>query len=139
MLNRRLRKPVKLTVGPEMPAGSLICVDALHLTQSEDMWDNPTVFEPMRFLKLREQPGNQGRYLFTSTGPEFPSWGDGPQACPGRVFAANTLKIILAELIMRYDLRLGTGGAMPKRSSMPNGSFAPDLRFEVMVKRRENA
>jgi gliotoxin biosynthesis cytochrome P450 monooxygenase len=128
---------MKLSLGPELPSGSVICVDVHQIPTSESLWESPETFGPMRFYNLRRQPGNESRYHFTSLGSDTPGWGDGPQACPGRTFAASTLKITLAHLIMNYDFRLPPGGQKPKRDSMPNGSMKPDMMAQIMFKERE--
>jgi cytochrome P450 len=37
------------------------------------------------------------------------TWGYGQHACPGRFFAANEIKLMLARILMDYDLRLPEG------------------------------
>jgi cytochrome P450 len=135
-LFRKTRQPVQLSTGPRLPIGSLICVDAYHIGISEALWEHPKKFEPMRFLKLRQQPGHEAMHQFTSLGSDSPGWGDGLQACPGRVFAGNTLKIVLAHLLMNYDIKLPEGAGKPRRFSMPNGSVAPDMRAKILVRKR---
>lgn len=135
-LFRRLKQPVQLSVGPRLPAGSLICVDAYHIGISKALWRDPHIFDPMRFLKLRKQPGHEDMHQFTSLGADSPGWGDGLQACPGRAFAGNTLKIVLAHLLMNYDIKLPPGAEKPKRFSMPNGSLAPDMKARILFRKR---
>ncbi|KGO48671.1 Cytochrome P450 [Penicillium expansum] len=136
VLFRRLLTNVKLSIGPELPAGSLLCVDAHHIHNDEDLWEDPDTFDPMRFLKLRERDGVDSRHQFTSLGKDSPGWGDGTQACPGRVFAGNTIKIILTHLLDKYEIQLPPGAEKPKRHSMPNGSMAPDLFARIMIRER---
>lgn len=135
-LFRRLQQPVRLSIGPELPAGTLICVDVHGIPRSSRLWRDPDTFDPMRFLKLRQQDGHESRHQFVSLGSDTPGWGDGPQACPGRAFADNTLKITLVHLLMNYDFRLPPGGSTPKRGSMPNGSMRPDMSVRIQFKER---
>ncbi|KAI0154695.1 cytochrome P450 [Xylariaceae sp. FL1272] len=130
-LFRRLCTPVQLSVGPELPAGSVISVDIHKVPRSEELWDNPDVFDPWRFLKLRQLPGHEDRHQFTSLGPDTPGWGDGSQACPGRAFAANTLKVVLAYLLMNYEFRIPPGGASPMHFSTLH---APLHLSEIWIK-----
>jgi cytochrome P450 len=46
-------------------------------------------------------------YFFSTL--TIPSFGHGRQACPGRFFAVRLLKTVIAEIIMRYDLRFSAG------------------------------
>ncbi|KAI0490975.1 cytochrome P450 [Xylaria cf. heliscus] len=138
-LFRRLREPVQLSTGPELPAGTVMSVDIHKVPKSEELWSDPDTFDPMRFLKLRQLPGREDRHQFTSLGADTPGWGDGSQACPGRTFAGNTLKVALAYLLMNYDFRIPEGGDKPKRYSMPNGSFRPDMGVRIEFRERRDA
>ncbi|KAK3375572.1 cytochrome P450 [Lasiosphaeria ovina] len=136
-LFRRLQQPVQLSLGPTLPRGSLICVDAQHITASAALWgDAPEQFDGLRFFRLRQQPGHEALHQFTSLGSDAPGWGGGAQACPGRVFAANTIKTVLAHLLMHYDIALPPGDGKPKRNSMPNGTMAPDMNARIMLRKR---
>lgn len=42
---------------------------------------------------------------FVSISPSNMHFGYGRQACPGRFFAANTIKAIMSRLIMEYDFK----------------------------------
>ncbi|KAM7200669.1 Cytochrome P450 [Naviculisporaceae sp. PSN 640] len=147
-LFRRLLKPAQFSTGPPVtfPAGSLLCVDAYSIANSPVLWKDPgpEVFDPLRFWKLTrkrshsmdEEDGNNKLYKFTSLGSDAPGWGGGSQACPGRVFAGNTIKLFLTKLLMEYDIGLAEGEKKPSRSSMPNGAVAPDMGAGIMLRRR---
>ncbi|KAK5633752.1 hypothetical protein RRF57_009467 [Xylaria bambusicola] len=135
-LYRKLQQPVKLSIGPELPTGTNICVDAHHINFSPDLWDDPEKFDGLRHYRARQKEGNEMRFKFANVGSDSPGWGDGAQACPGRIFADNTLKIILTHLLLNYDIRLRPGQTKPKRGSMPNGSFYPDMRAKVQIRSR---
>jgi hypothetical protein len=44
------------------------------------------------------------------TSPDNINFGHGRHACPGRFFAAGMVKIILMEILRRYDVALGPNG-----------------------------
>lgn len=67
-------------------------------------------FYPFRFSQLRDQPGEAGAHQFTQTGPENLNFGHGPGSCTGRWFLAALLKVIVVEVLSRYELALGPGG-----------------------------
>ncbi|PWY81895.1 cytochrome P450 oxidoreductase GliF [Aspergillus heteromorphus CBS 117.55] len=136
-LYRLLRVPTKLSTGPTLPAGTLICVDVHHIHTSEDRWTKPQDFDGLRFHEIRKTPGKENTYQFVSTGADSPGWGDGAMACPGRMFANSTLKIALAHLIMHYDFRFADGEGKPIKTSLPNGSWNPGLKVRVLFKSRK--
>ncbi|GJD05339.1 cytochrome P450 oxidoreductase GliF [Colletotrichum higginsianum] len=121
VLYRKLRAPTKLSLGPELPAGTNICVDAHHINNSPTLWDRPDVFDGLRHYRARQTPQNENRFKFANLGSDAPGWGDGLQACPGRMFADNTIKIILTHLLLHYDVRLRPGEAKPKKGPCRTG------------------
>jgi cytochrome P450 len=127
---------MKLSLGPELPAGTNICVDAHHINFSPQLWERPERFDGLRHYRARQKQGNEMRFKFANLGPESPGWGDGSQACPGRIFADNTIKIILTHLLLNYNFKLIPGQGKPQRGSMPNGSFYPDMKARVHLRSR---
>ncbi|KAI0431656.1 cytochrome P450 [Xylaria sp. FL1042] len=134
---RRVLKPLKLSIGPEVPAGAVICVDAYNMVRSQEKWTEPKTFDPDRFLKMREQPGHENLHQYTSLDSDNPGWGGGPQACPGRFFASNSIKVFLTHLVINYDIALPEGMGKPSVGSLPNGSVMPDLWARVMLRERK--
>ncbi|GAW16230.1 hypothetical protein ANO14919_056530 [Xylariales sp. No.14919] len=134
---RRVLEPVKLSIGSEVPSGAVICVDAYNMVRAREKWREPEIFDPERFLKMREQPGHENLHQYTSLDSDNPGWGGGPQACPGRFFASNSIKIFLTHLLLNYDITLPEGVAKPSVGSMPNGSVMPDLLARVMIRERK--
>lgn len=129
-----MRAPTKLSIGPKLPPGTLICVDVHHIHNSRDLWTEPETFDGMRYHKIREEPGKENKYQFVSTGADSPGWGDGAMACPGRLFANSTIKIALAHLVMNYDFKFADGDRRPEKSSLPNGSWNPGLDAKLLFK-----
>ncbi|OTB17066.1 hypothetical protein K445DRAFT_74306 [Daldinia sp. EC12] len=135
-LLRHLKKPTKLSVGPTIPAGATICVDAEGINRSPDLWQDPDKFDMDRFYNIRQRPGNENRYHFLTTGADSPGWGDGSQACPGRFFATSTIKIALTHILLNYDIKLKDMNREIKSTPMAGGSFKPDDGVIVSFKSR---
>ncbi|CAI4215814.1 unnamed protein product [Parascedosporium putredinis] len=136
-LSRILKEDVQFSIGPKLPKGTIVCVDQHHIHNSTSLYPDPEVFEPQRFLRLREKPGHETRHQYTSNSPELLTWGDGPQVCPGRVFAGNTIKILLSHLLLNYDIQYPLGTQKPPRLSFPNGSVQPDMKVQILVRERQ--
>ncbi|KAL7941103.1 cytochrome P450 [Trichoderma barbatum] len=136
ILWRRVMQPLKLSIGPELPVGTNICVDAHHINFSPELWERPEEFDGLRHYRARQKPGNEQRFKFANLGSDAPGWGDGSQACPGRLFADNTLKIILAHILVNYDFKFRLGETKPKKGSMPNGSMYPDMSAKLLFRER---
>ena len=103
----------------------------------------PSEFDGFRFSNLRSLPGKENKHQFVSTAPDSLTFGHGNHACPGRFFASNEIKIILIEVLRRYDFRLkgdveGRGGVeMRPRSVEDKGSVTPDMWAEIEFRERE--
>ncbi|KAL0941608.1 cytochrome p450 oxidoreductase [Colletotrichum truncatum] len=135
-LQRYIETPVKLSVGPTIPAGAIVGIDSQSINRSPELWEDPDKFDMDRFYRLREQPGNDNRYHFLTTGSDSPGWGDGTQACPGRFFATSTLKIALAHVVMNYDIKLEEGCLPLNITPLANGTWKPDDKVTAYFKSR---
>lgn len=97
-------------------------------------------FDPLRFYKLRQQQSPAevvDKYKFTALNHEMIPWGYGRHACPGRFLAHDTMKIILASLIMKYDMRLddeAKGRPAPWRFGH---TIIPDPTVQIQFKSRK--
>jgi cytochrome P450 len=81
--------------GLELPAGAYVAPCAWLAHRNEKVWRDPLRFDPERFLGAR-RPGPF----------EFFPFGGGNRLCIGLAFAAFEMKVILASLLARADLRL---------------------------------
>lgn len=132
-------KPIQPSIGPTVPAGAVICVDAYNIANSQDKWSDPETFDPMRFYNLRQQPGHENRHQFTSLDSDTAGWGGGRQACPGRFFAENSIKVFLSHLILDYEIKFPEGKGKPVVGTMPNGSVMPDMFAKIMIRERRKS
>lgn len=65
------------------------------------------------------------------------TFGHGRFACPGRFFASNESKVVLAELLLTYDIKLKEGEERPKNLFFADACF-PDPKREVLFRRRRD-
>lgn len=91
-----------------------------------------------RFSEMCGDKDEATRNQLASTSKEFLSFGHGRDACPGRFYAANELKLIMCYLLLRYDIRLPEE-CQGKRP--PNiyrfGGVRPDTTVDLEFRRRE--
>jgi cytochrome P450 len=57
--------------------------------------------------------GKENKHLFVTTSPESLTWGYGNHACPGRFFTDDELKVLLIELLRKWEFRV----ADPKKTN----------------------
>ena len=87
-----------LRIGDTLLPGGCIAAPCIYLTHRRtDLWSEPEVFDPTRFLGGRADP-----YVF------FP-FGGGIRHCVGAAFATYEMKIVLARILSRIVLRRDVG------------------------------
>lgn len=91
-------------------------------------------FDGRRFLRLREQPGQENRWQFVTTSPEMFGFGHGMHACPGRFFASNEVKIAIAHLILKFDWKFDE--KLPRPQSMKDNAHAPNPEAGIWCRAR---
>ncbi len=75
-----------------------MCQYTMH--RDPRFWPNPEGFDPDRFLPERVQARPRFAYL---------PFGGGSRICIGKAFAMMEAKLVLAELLRRFDLALVPG------------------------------
>lgn len=126
---------------------SYIAVAAGPISSSESVYESPSMFDGFRFHRMRTAPGGSAQsHQFVTTGVESMTFGHGRFACPGRFFASNESKIILALLLLQYEVRFedaekggpterGAELTRPKNMVFADACF-PDPNVKVLFKRR---
>jgi cytochrome P450 family 110 len=121
---RELQAPVTIA-GRALPAGVVLapCIYLAH--RRADLWPEPSKFNPDRFMSGRIDP-----YAF------FP-FGGGTRRCIGAAFATYQMKIVLAEILSRVELKPVPGyTARIERKSI---ALAPSEGLPVAVSRKLQA
>jgi cytochrome P450 len=62
-------------------------------------------------------------------------FGFGRHACPGRFFAANEIKLIVARLLMDFDIKMPEGRTERFENIAMSGNIMPDFGKEILLKR----
>jgi cytochrome P450 family 110 len=95
-IGRGLKKPMTIA-GRQLPAGVTIapCIYLVH--RRPELWPNPEQFNPDRFLEARQSP-----YTFLP-------FGGGSRRCLGAAFASYQMKIVIAEILSRVELKPASG------------------------------
>ena len=132
---RMVHEPFTFSDGTYLPKGTLVAVPSYAIHLDESNYPNPTSFQPFRFAeKAEETPGRKVDMTATST--DFLVFGYGRHACPGRFFAAAELKLMLALIVMKYDVKLEGPYPEPLWSGI---SLMPNPKGEVLFRKRAAA
>ncbi|CAL8247745.1 unnamed protein product [Lota lota] len=94
-ISRKLTKPMTFFDGRSMPEGSYIGVGVYSHHRNNTVWENPQVFDPLRFLPENVSKRHPHAFLPFSAGP---------RNCIGQNFAMNEMKVVIAQTLRRYQL-----------------------------------
>lgn len=145
-----------------MPKEGVTTQDGLHLRKGTDVgvavygvhvdeqvYNKPLEYDAFRFSRVREEfeagdkSGHQDHnsevlrhknLSMVTTSEQFQPFGHGRHACPGRFFAANELKLLLAYIALNYEVE-----PLPER---PAGMWIgetvlPPMKATIRVRRRK--
>lgn len=133
---RKVRQPISLSDGTYLPAGTKLLAPQCGFSQDERYFPNAKAFDALRFFRMRQRSDDDAnRFQFTSISDTNMNFGAGKHACPGRFFAGNEIKMILAYFLINFDIRLKEGESRPK-AMMLMMSKTPDPNAEIMFRRR---
>jgi cytochrome P450 len=118
---RRLQRPARIG-GRDLPAGINVSLSIYGIHHRADLWPDPERFHPDRFVGARPAPHTY-----------FP-FGGGVRRCIGAAFATYEMKVVLAEVLSRVDLRAAPGYRM--RPVLRTITVAPSRGMPVVVERR---
>lgn len=102
-MNRHANQKIELSDGTVIPKGADILIANFSMYDA-DSYSDPATFDPYRFLRRREAGDSSA--LFINPSPEHLGFGFGKHSCPGRFFVANEIKILLAHMLLKYDMQL---------------------------------
>ncbi|KAK8067076.1 hypothetical protein PG997_013823 [Apiospora hydei] len=133
---RKVVKPIDLSDGTHLPAGTNLLAPLCGISRDERYFPEPEVFDGLRFWKLRRQSADAAnRWQYTSITQSNLDFGLGKHACPGRFLAGNEIKLILANFVLNYDIKLKDGESRPE-PMMFMMSKSPNQKAEIMFRRR---
>ncbi|KAF7297355.1 hypothetical protein MIND_00969000 [Mycena indigotica] len=140
---RRVRAENGITLpnGFVVPKNSTlgVAMDGLHF--DEQYYNQPNEFDPFRFSRPREEAAESQKAQvhapkLVDTSVHFLPFSTGIHACPGRFFAANNIKLILAHILLHYEIQ-------PFAKREPNISLGDisvvPVHAKMMIRRRVKA
>ncbi|GAB1317437.1 Cytochrome P450 monooxygenase [Madurella fahalii] len=126
---------LRCSTGHVLPQGTRMTIHAHAINHNPKLYPDPEKFDPFRFSKLREIPGNEHKFQHATTGIDNINFGHGIWACPGRFFASAEIKVVLAYILRHYDIKLKPGETKPKQQHF-GLAILPDPNAEVLFKAR---
>jgi len=108
-LKRKVMKDFTFSDGTTIPAGCIAAVPLNCIHADSAYFPDPDTFDGLRFFKMREQDGEGIKHQFVTLDSTYLLFGHGRHACPGRFFAESEVKVILAHILMTYDIEMPNG------------------------------
>lgn len=133
-VTRLVMKDITLSDGSFIPKGHLVGWPSRATHMDERVYPNPYEFQGFRFADLREEEGESTKHQSVALGVEWTTWGGGKHAwyvscllfsrldvltlicivySPGRFFAINEVKAMLAYVLLNYDVKLADAERPP--------------------------
>nr|XP_013803903.1 PREDICTED: LOW QUALITY PROTEIN: taurochenodeoxycholic 6 alpha-hydroxylase-like [Apteryx mantelli mantelli] len=94
-LSRQLAKPVTFSDGRSLPAGCHTVVNIFAIHRNRDVWEDPEIYDPMRFSPENSAQRHSHAFLPFSAGS---------RNCIGQQFAMNEMKVALALTLLHFEL-----------------------------------
>ncbi|KAF2097882.1 cytochrome P450 [Rhizodiscina lignyota] len=138
------REGVTIPSGEHLPYGSKVGVTAYGPHHDESIYPQAFKYDAFRFSRAIEDPalfenmfGSQDDApkapTMVTSNDNFMAFSHGRHACPGRFFAANQLKLLLAAITTKYEIE-----PMAERPENPwlNNTVGPPIWEKMRVRRR---
>ncbi|GJE99514.1 cytochrome P450 [Phanerochaete sordida] len=134
-VRRKALKTFAFSDGTVIPRGTVLVTPPYATHFDEGNFDNAAAFDPWRFVHEEERDNSPAKHQFVTASTEYVGWGHGKHACPGRFFAATELKIMMAYVVVHYDVKFEREGVRPANVHKAL-TISPDPKAQVLFRER---
>ncbi|KAL2827744.1 cytochrome P450 [Aspergillus cavernicola] len=134
-VRRKVLRPFTFSDGTRLAKDDIACISLQPILQSPENYADPLIFNPYRFVNSAKS-GSSSSSKFTDADVTFPIWGLGKHACPGRHYASLLLKLVLAHVLLRYEIKM-PDGKPEKRSFYWRSAIVPRSGAVLYLRERE--
>ncbi|KAJ3525850.1 hypothetical protein NM208_g6990 [Fusarium decemcellulare] len=133
----KILKTIILSDGTVLPEGIIIEVPVSAANKDPSLFDDPETFNHLRFYSSRQKTGDKSadsgvKNQMVSVGLDNLIFGFGKHSCPGRFFAVHVIKTIMAELLLRFEIK-NAGNFQGRFPNLKHGAFVGFLYLPFLV------
>ncbi|EPS93532.1 hypothetical protein FOMPIDRAFT_93720 [Fomitopsis schrenkii] len=132
-LTRKAVQDYTFADGTYIPKGTIVAAASRDLQLEADHYVDPAVFDPRRY----EGQGGSSKDDSARTDEHYLVFGHGQHTCPGRFFAVTELKVILAHIVVTYDVQLPGGSRSIPQPMWLGVSLIPNRKANVLFRKRD--
>jgi len=136
-MTRLTLRPFTFSNGVTIPANTFVGIPQSAIHTDEGIYTNAEEFDGFRFLRHSdtEEDVVVTTHEAVTTSDEYLAFGLGRRACPGRFFAINVIKALLAHIITTYDFKFEEGKGVPRDRRM--GTVCVPGNADVLFRKRQ--
>jgi cytochrome P450 len=134
-MSRMALRDFTFSNGTVVPAGTIVSVASYGMHRDDGFYEDPETLKAFRFSDMRIKEGEGFKHQMVAMDSSYVLFGGGKHMCPGRFFAVNELKALLAHVLLEYNVKFEDGRRAPEpdwRGSNPS----PNRFAQVMFQKR---
>jgi len=135
--------PIELSDGKTvLPRGTSIAIPGGPMSRDPAFYDDPQCFDGFRFVHRGDDDSfsatRNASWEYTGIEPGNLSWGNGRYTCPGRWYAAAMIKLIVANLLLGYDISFPSGQTKRPPNKKYDMEVHPDMEQKIVLEKRRD-
>ncbi|EJD49253.1 cytochrome P450 [Auricularia subglabra TFB-10046 SS5] len=136
-MDRKAMQDFTFFDGTAVKKGQTVSVASRPTHFDDSIYPDAATFHGFRFCDDGSEDSDlhlPQRLVSTST--DFLSFGTGRHACPGRFWAANEMKAMMAYMVAHYDMKMEREGVVPDPTWF-GGALLPNMDARVLLRKHE--
>ncbi|KAI6034753.1 cytochrome P450 [Pisolithus microcarpus] len=137
-VRRKALKNLTLSDGTFIPKGTHLYVPTYVFHRDSAIYENPGIFDPLRFFRLGEDGNESGRHQMVAMNRNYFPFGYGKHACPGGILAADEPKTMFAHILTSYGVKFKDRVSRPASIYWDSNVIADPAARPLFRKRAHN-
>ncbi|PSN59696.1 cytochrome P450 [Corynespora cassiicola Philippines] len=130
---RKAVKPFTFSDGTKIEKDDVVCIPLEAFMKDQKRYASGQQFDAFRHISA-ESTTSQNR--FSETSKDFPLWGLGRHACPGRYYASRLMKLTVVHLLTQYETDRAGEDTRQSRFFSWRTSILPGSACKIRIRRK---